>query len=54
MGGVDIYQQRSEQCSLAFYTDCGFVRINDVEESGKHLLPNSIAVTVKEGDRKSI
>ena len=52
--GVDIYLKCSEQCSLAFYTNCGFVRINGVEETGDKLLPKIIAATLKVGDRKSI
>ena len=52
--GADVYLQCNERCFLAFYTDCGFVGINGVEETGKHLLPESIAATLKEGDRNSI
>jgi hypothetical protein len=48
--GVDIYLQCSQPQAKAFYEACGFVRINDPDDNGINLLPNTLFEPGEESD----
>ena len=55
LDGVEIYLQCTEEASFKFYISCGFFHLNDDENSGIEMVPNTISATfTSEGEESKV